>query len=209
MKNVSPLEGAIADLQAATTTPELVRATKNLCKLRTIEAIPKLIEVLGFNNPAVASVATAGLIDLGSQAVPSLLVSLDEKNYGSRAWVVRALAAIHDPRSLDLLEYALTTDIAPSVRRSAARGLAELNLIYPEDSLKLNRCLLALLTAIKDDEWVVRYSAIFGIEMHLLKYNSTNKNLCILGLKQLSSNSEPIKVIRLRATLALQRLNPS
>ncbi len=35
------------------------------------------------------------------------------------------------------------------------------------------------------------------------------KNLCILGLKQLSSNSEPIKVIRLRATLALQRLNPS
>jgi hypothetical protein len=30
-----------------------------------------------------------------------------------------------------------------------------------------------------------------------------------LGLKQLSSNSEPIKVIRLRATLALQRLNPS
>ena len=84
--------------------------------------------------------------------MPSLLVSLDEKNYGSRAWVVRALSAIHDPRSLDLLEYALTTDIAPSVRRSAARGLAELNLIYPEDSSKLNRCLLALLEAIKDDE---------------------------------------------------------
>ena len=91
----------------------------------------------------------------------------------------------------------------------SARGLAELNLIYPEDSSKLNRCLLALLEAIKDDEWVVRYSAIFGIEMHSLKYNSTHKDLCILELKQLSSNSESIKVIRLRASLALQRLNPS
>ena len=83
---VSPLEGAIANLQAAKTTPELIRATKSLCNLHTVDAISALIEVLGFNNPAVASVATAGLIELGSQAVPSLLVSLDEKNYGSRAW---------------------------------------------------------------------------------------------------------------------------
>jgi len=209
VKHASPLEGAIADLQAAKTTPELIQATKNLCNLRTVGAISALIEVLGFNNPAVASVATAGLIELGSQAVPSLLVSLDEKNYGSRAWVVRALASIRDPRSLDLLEHALATDIAPSVRRSAARGLADLNLIYPEESSKLNRCLLALLAAIKDDEWVVRYSTIFGIELHLLKYNSINKHQCIMGLKQLSSNSESIKVIRLRATLALHRVNPS
>ena len=207
--NSSPLEGAIADLQAAKTTPELIQATKSLCNLRTVGAISALIEVLGFNNPAVASVATAGLIELGSQAVPSLLVSLDDKNYGSRAWVVRALASIRDPRSLDLLEHALATDIAPSVRRSAARGLADLNLIYPEDSSKLNRCLSALLKAIKDDEWVVRYSAIFGIELHLLKYNSINKHQCIMGLKHLSSNSESIKVIRLRATLALKRVTPS
>ena len=207
--NTSPLEGAIADLQAAKTTPELIQATKSLCNLRTVGAISALIEVLGFNNPAVASVATAGLIELGSQAVPSLLVSLDDKNYGSRAWVVRALASIRDPRSLDLLEHALATDIAPSVRRSAARGLADLNLIYPEDSSKLNRCLSALLKAIKDDEWVVRYSAIFGIELHLLKYNSINKHQCIMGLKHLSSNSESVKVIRLRATLALKRVTPS
>ena len=209
MNNLSPLEVAIADFQAAKTTPELIRATKNLCDLRTIEAIPILIEGLGFNNPAVASVATSGLIELGSQAVPSLLVSLDEKNYGSRAWVVRALASIRDPRSLDLLEHALATDIAPSVRRSAARGLAELNLIYPEDRSKLERCLLALLAAIKDDEWVVRYAVIFGIELHLRRYNPNNKSHCILALKQLSSDSESIKVIRLRAKLALQRLASS
>ena len=209
MNNLSPLEVAIADFQAAKTTPELIRATKNLCDLRTIEAIPILIEGLGFNNPAVASVATSGLIELGSQAVPSLLVSLDEKNYGSRAWVVRALASIRDPRSLDLLEHALATDIAPSVRRSAARGLAELNLIYPEDRSKLERCLLALLAAIKDDEWVVRYAVIFGIELHLRRYNPNNKNHCILALKQLSSDSESIKVIRLRAKLALRRLASS
>ena len=209
MNNLSPLEVAIADFQGAKTTPELIRATKNLCDLRTTKAIPILIEALGFNNPAVASVATSGLIELGSQAVPSLLVSLDEKNYGSRAWVVRALASIRDPRSLDLLEHALATDIAPSVRRSAARGLAELNLIYPEDRSKLERCLLALLAAIKDDEWVVRYAVIFGIELHLRRYNPNNKSHCILALKQLSSDSESIKVIRLRAKLALRRLASS
>lgn len=207
MNELSPLDKAIADLQQAKTTPELIQATKKLCDLRMVGAIPTLIEVLGFNNPAVASVATSGLIQLGNKAVPSLLVSLDDKNYGSRAWVVKALASIRDPRSLDLLEYALTKDIAPSVRRSAARGLAELNLIDPEDSIKIKRCLCALLTAIKDDEWVVRYAAIFGIEMHLLKYHSEDKDQCIVGLKQLSSSAEPTKVIRLRATLALQRVN--
>ena len=36
--NASPLEGAIADLQAAKTTPELIQATKNLCNLRTVGA---------------------------------------------------------------------------------------------------------------------------------------------------------------------------
>ena len=207
MNDLSSLEKTIANLQKAKTTPELIRETKKLCTFNTIGAIPTLIEVLGYNNPAVASVATAGLIQLGSKAVPLLLVSLDEKNYGSRAWVVKALASIRDPRSLDLLEHALVSDIAPSVRRSAARGLAELNLVYPEEREKIKRCLSALLTAIKDDEWVVRYSAIFGIESHLIKFHSDNKSECILKLKQLTSHVEPVKVIRLRATLALQRVN--
>jgi phycocyanobilin lyase beta subunit len=44
--NISPLEGAIADLQAAKTTPELIRATKSLCNLHTVDAISALIEVL-------------------------------------------------------------------------------------------------------------------------------------------------------------------
>ena len=68
--HASPLEGAIADLQAAKTTPELIQATKNLCNLRTVGAISALIEVLGFNNPAVASVATAGLIELAARLCP-------------------------------------------------------------------------------------------------------------------------------------------
>ena len=86
------------------------------------------MKVLGFNNPAVAAVATQGLIQLGRDIVPILLVSLDARNYGARAWVVKVIAALRDPRGLDLLEHALQADIAPSVRRSATRGLADLDL---------------------------------------------------------------------------------
>ena len=68
MNDLSSLEKTIANLQKAKTTPELIRETKKLCTFNTIGAIPTLIEVLGYNNPAVASVATAGLIQLGSKA---------------------------------------------------------------------------------------------------------------------------------------------
>jgi phycocyanobilin lyase beta subunit len=73
-----------------------------------------LIKVLGFNNPAVGAVATQGLIALGRDVVPILLVSLDVGNYGARAWVIRAIATLRDPRGLDLLEHALNADIAPA-----------------------------------------------------------------------------------------------
>ena len=93
--------------------------------------------------------------------------------------------------------------------RVVDRGLADLDLDPMAKEQQLHRCMQGLVKAAQDDEWVVRYSAIFGIEVHLLKYNSINKHQCIMGLRQLSSNSESIKVIRLRATLALQRVNPS
>ena len=61
------------------------------------------MKVLGFNNPAVAAVATQGLIQLGREIIPILLVSLDARNYGARAWVVKVIAALRDPRGLDLM----------------------------------------------------------------------------------------------------------
>jgi phycocyanobilin lyase beta subunit len=206
--SASALQKAILALDRATTTSELVEATQTICGLKDLEAAPTLIKVLGFNNPAVGAVATQGLIALGRDVVPILVVNLDVGNYGARAWVVRAIATLRDPRGLDLLEHALNADIAPSVRRSATRGLAEMELEGSNVSKDFSRCCEALFKAAADDEWIVRYAAAFGLEQRF-GHNSTNTGLktqAIAHLEELSSNSEAVKVVRQRAKLALQRL---
>ena len=52
------LDQALQTLEQATSTPELVKATQALCALNDLEAAKPLVKVLGFNNPAVAAVAT-------------------------------------------------------------------------------------------------------------------------------------------------------
>ena len=203
------LSDAIRNLDRASSTPELVQATRTLCALGDPEATETLVKVLGFNNPAVAAVATQGLIQLGRTIVPTLLISLDARNYGARAWVVKALAALRDPRGLDLLEHALEADIAPSVRRSATRGLADLELDPVARDQQLDRCLRGLLKAGQDDEWVVRYAAVFGLEQRLrhAPVDSSLTDQAVPMLRALASNGEDATVVRLRAELALQRLN--
>ncbi len=203
------LEQALQTLERATSTPELVRATQAICALNDLEAAKPLVKVLGFNNPAVAAVATQGLIQLGRDIVPTLLLSLDTHNYGARAWVVKVLAALRDPRGLDLLERALQADIAPSVRRSATRGLADLELAKESGDDQLERCFQGLLKAGRDDEWVVRYAAAYGLEQRLCG-KTMAKQLAAQGhaaLKQLASDAEGVRVVQLRAQQALQRLN--
>ena len=68
------LNQALQTLERATSTTELVKATQALCALNDLEAAKPLVKVLGFNNPAVAAVATQGLIQLGRDIVPILLV---------------------------------------------------------------------------------------------------------------------------------------
>ena len=206
--SASALQKAILALDRATTTSELVEATQTICGLKDLEAAPTLIKVLGFNNPAVGAIATQGLIALGRDVVPILVVNLDVGNYGARAWVVRAIATLRDPRGLDLLEHALNADIAPSVRRSATRGLAEMELEGSNVSKDFSRCCEALFKAAADNEWIVRYAAAFGLEQRF-GHNSTNTGLktqAIAHLEELSSNSEAVKVVKQRAKLALQRL---
>ena len=141
--------------------------------------------------------------------MPTLLISLDVRNYGARAWVVKALAALRDPRGLDLLEHALEADIAPSVRRSATRGLADLELDPVARDQQLDRCLRGLLKAGQDDEWVVRYAAVFGLEQRLrhAPVDSSLTDQAVSMLRTLASDGEDARVVRLRAALALQRLN--
>lgn len=177
------------------------------------EAIACLVEVLGFNNPGAAVAAVDGLIAVGPEAVAPLLDSLDEHNYGARAWAVRALAGIGDVRGLDLLEEALGSDIGPSVRRAAARGLGQLRLdaLGAQQRLEVQtRCLQALVAGCSDGEWVVRYAVSVGLEalglglfdQELLRPASRQ---ALLGLSQ--PDGEEVPVVRLRAAQALRRLD--
>ena len=206
---MTDLTTAVLKLDRATSTPELVQATRGICALNDANAAPTLIKVLSYKNPAVATIATQGLIALGRAVVPDLLSSMDTGNYGARAWVVKALAALRDPRGLDLLDHALRSDIAPSVRRSATRGLAELDLDLPHQDDELVRCYEGLLHAGADDEWVVRYAAAYGLERRLISNVITPllQTKAMTVLNQLASVQEPVRVVRQRADLALLRMS--
>ncbi len=112
-----------------------------------------------------------GLVSLGSVAVPSILAQLDDYNYGARSYAIRALAAIADPRALDVLLAAAETDFAPSVRRAAIKGLGCLR--WEQHSLSVpvsvpvpahQRVLTSLLTISQDEDWTIRYAAIVALQ---------------------------------------------
>ncbi len=111
--------------------------------------------------------AVDGLIGIGTPAVEPLLELLDGYNYSARAWGIRALAGIGDPRGLDLLLEAAETDFAMSVRRAATRGLGTLHWNeLPQEQIPSAqaKALQTLLTVSQDEEWVVRYSAIMALQ---------------------------------------------
>jgi phycocyanobilin lyase subunit beta len=157
----------IRAVEQADSSEGLLNAVKALAAADSKEAIPTLITVLGYNNPGAAVSAVDGLIQLGEAAVVPLLEQLDGYNYGARAWAVRALAGIGDPRGLDILLDAAANDFALSVRRAAARGLGTIcwELMPAEQVLDAqNRAVKTLLQASRDPEWVVRYAAAGGLQ---------------------------------------------
>lgn len=179
------------------------------------KAIDSLIQVLGFNNPGASVAAVDGLIAIGSAAVEPLLAGLDENNYGARAWAVRALAGIGDLRGLELLEQAAVSDVGPSVRRAAARGLGFLQLkTLPRDERERmrERCLRTLLKARSDGEWVVRYAVAVALEnlATALKPEAVQRRWAQSALEDMAIEArEPIPVVRMRADLAMVRLQRS
>jgi phycocyanobilin lyase subunit beta len=167
-----------------------------------------LMELLATNNPGAAVAAVDGLIACGGAAVEPLLHNLDAHNYGARAWAVRALASIGDPRGLPVLEKAAGEDIGPSVRRAAARGLGNLTLADLEVSQRLRlqeRCLKALEGTCRDGEWVVRYAAVVGVEQFLAEAPADLAQRAISSLERLQTPAaEEVPVVRLRARQALE-----
>ncbi|MCP2731551.1 HEAT repeat domain-containing protein [Limnofasciculus baicalensis] len=156
----------ILAIEQADSSERLLKAVEALADARLEAGIPTLITVLSYNNPGAAVAAVDGLVQLGEAAVLPLLNLLDEYNYGARAWAIRALAGIGDPRGLETLLDAAETDFALSVRRAAAKGLGNLNwgkMPLAEIQPAQKRVFNTLVLTCKDPEWVVRYSAVVGL----------------------------------------------
>lgn len=211
----------IRAVREATSAEGLLRATRALAASEQggdgngdgdAEAIACLVEVLGFNNPGAAVAAVDGLIRRGPAAVETLLNRLDPRNYGARAWAVRALAGIGDVRGLPLLEEALASDVGPSVRRAAACGLGRLRLAElaeAERSRVRERALRGLMAGCADGEWVVRYAVAVGLESLAvgMQPEPPQRTGLLAGLERLGDPArEDTPVVRLRARLALRRL---
>ncbi len=157
----------VAQLEQADSSARLVAAVASLAATRDPAAIPSLIQVLGYNNPGAAMAAVDGLVSLGSVAVPSILAQIDGYNYGARSYAIRALAAIADPRALDVLLAAAETDFAPSVRRAAIKGLGCLRWEQHFQSAPVSahqRVLTSLLTISQDEDWTIRYATIVALQ---------------------------------------------
>ncbi len=154
----------IAAVNEAASPVALLRAVRALAGSDDPEAIATLIEVLGYNNPGAAVAAVEGLVRLGEVAVPALLAMLDGYNYGARAWGIRALAQIGDPRALETLITAATADFALSVRRAATYGLGTLRWQNLADPVVAQQQIVAAFdTTSQDTEWVVRYATAAGL----------------------------------------------
>ena len=207
----------IRAVQEAASAETLLAATRTLAESEPGDSLEEaaigcLVEVLGFNNPGAAVAAVEGLIRRGPAAVTPLLNRLDPRNYGARAWAVRALAGIGDVRGLALLEEALASDVGPSVRRAAACGLGRLRLdalAEREQRDVRERALQSLLAATADGEWVVRYAVAVGLESlaEAMDPAPEQRHALLGALEDLGDpDREETAVVRLRAKLARSRL---
>lgn len=210
------LKDLLLAVQTAATADSLVDATRDLAAICSdlpanssdqLTAINCLIELLSANNPGAAVAAVDGLIACKTAAVQPILNNLDEHNYGARAWAVRALAQIGDPRGLAVLQRAIEQDIGPSVRRAAAMGLGRIKLaeLSPEEKLEtMEICLAGLKLGCADGEWIVRYAAVVGLENFSRNSASSFTQACLLLLQARSQEAiEEVPVVRLRAAQAL------
>ncbi|MEG3936627.1 MULTISPECIES: HEAT repeat domain-containing protein [unclassified Microcoleus] len=202
----------IRAVEQADSSEGLLNAVKALAEAPSKEAIPTLITVLGYNNPGAAVAAVDGLIQLGEPAVLPLLEQLDGYNYGARAWAVRALAGIGDPRGLEILLDAAANDFALSVRRAAARGLGTIcwELMPAEQVLDAQiRAVKTLLQASRDPEWVVRYAAAGALQALAVAATVQPDWLTevLAQLEEIAQSDETLAV-RARAVLAKKKLSP-
>lgn len=211
MMTQDSVKSLIEAVDKADSADGLLEAVKALAAAHHPDAIDTLIEVLRFNNPGAAVAAVDGLIELGDIAVSPILANLDGYNYGARAWATRALSGIGDPRALDLLLEAATEDFSLSVRRAAARGLGNIQWakLPTEEIPKAQKTAVETLVRVTDDEeWVVRYGAVTGLDSLCRALNPTQSDLretILARLQELLEKDEEL-VVRTRVRMALQQV---
>ncbi|MEM9569332.1 MAG: HEAT repeat domain-containing protein [Cyanobacteria bacterium P01_E01_bin.34] len=210
----------IRAIDAADSADAMLDAVEALAEVRSLDAIPTLIEVLGYNNPGAAVAAVDGLIQIGEPAVVPLLELMDGYNYTARSWAVRALAGIGDPRGLHILRDAAMTDFSFSVRRAAAKGLGFVRweqMSRDEIVPAQGQALDTLLEKVRDEEWIVRYAAVVGLQelTHaLIQQLQTSEpppavseyGQCIEDAFNQSLQTEVQLVVRARIRLAQQEI---
>lgn len=196
------MEALIQAVTVAQTQEQMVIAVQNLAATKDADAIPTLIAVFGYNNPTAAVIAASALTDLGEIAVPQLLEQIDDYNYGARAYSIRTLAAIADPRAINVLIDAAVTDFAPSVRRAAAKGLGNLHwhkLDALQSSIAYQQALSTLILISQDPDWSIRYAAVVGLQA-LTKIVAIETPIRARLKEMLASDSA--KAVRARIQLA-------
>jgi phycocyanobilin lyase beta subunit len=201
------VQSLIQAVDEADSAEKLVKAVRALVQLKHDAAIPTLTTVLRYNNPGAAIAAVDGLISLGEVTVPYLLENIDGYNYGARAWATRVLAGIGDPRALEVLIDAATSDFSFSVRRGAVKGLGNLkwqNLPETETISALEKVLQTLATVALDTEWVVRYAAIAGLQSFAMNQALLRAEV-IEKLTELST-TETEFIVKTRILWALENL---
>ena len=162
------LEERLQAVEAADSSQGMIDAVEALAELQDEGATDMLIRVLGYNNPGAAVAAVEGLIQIGTPAASAVLEQIDGYNYGARAWALRVLAGIGDPRGLDLVLETAAEDFSLSVRRAAARGLGAIQWEKMSEAERQKAQTKAIDTLLKviqaDPEWVVRYGGVVGLQ---------------------------------------------
>lgn len=204
----------IRAVDEADSASALASAVENLAQARSPEAVTKLIEALNYNNPGAAVASVDGLIQLGEPAVLPILELLDNYNYSARAWAVRALAGIGDPRGMEIILDAALNDFAMSVRRAAAKGLGALQwekLAEQDRKEAQQRCGEALMKITDDSEWVVRYAAVSGLQSLAVATQTILPRLYQTIFQHLETQytSEATIAVKARIRFAVDSLNTS
>ncbi|MFN4065855.1 MAG: HEAT repeat domain-containing protein [Thermosynechococcus sp.] len=206
---MSDLLTYIHAVETATSAPALCEAVIQLARQKDTAAIPTLIAVLGYNNPAAAQAAVEGLIALGDAVVEPLLAQLDGYNYGARAYGVRVLGSVGHPAALRVLLAAAQSDFAPSVRRAATKALGTLRWqLIPEETAReaqLREALTVLQRNSEAADWAVRYAVGVALDHLYQQAAAWPVREGVRSLLNHLSDRDPDIVVRSRCQLALQR----